>query len=132
MSFPSHSVLLDEAYGPGVVQALLAKAHWQSAKSVEAVAPHQYVVRGWAKDDLSEVDFDLLMRVIQLHGRQEEWRAPAGFYDSGRRPKYINRYLYVGEFAYWFTKPLTGPHMLNREHLSVQQATPTRRVVEER
>ncbi len=38
-----------------------------------------------------------------------------------------NRYLYVREYAYWFTRPRVA--MLNREHVSVQQATQTRRVV---
>ena len=38
-----------------------------------------------------------------------------------------NRYLYIGEYAYWFTGPRVP--MLNREHVSVQQAMPSRRVV---
>ena len=32
-----------------------------------------------------------------------------------------NRYLYVGEFAYWFTWPRGRVPMLNREHVSVQE-----------
>ncbi|CAN5155097.1 hypothetical protein BH24ACT23_BH24ACT23_10180 [soil metagenome] len=40
-----------------------------------------------------------------------------------------NRYLYVGEFAYWFTWPRGRVPMLNREHVSVQETTPTREVV---
>jgi hypothetical protein len=39
-----------------------------------------------------------------------------------------NHYLYIREYAYWFTRPRVP--MLNREHVSVQQATATRRVVE--
>lgn len=38
-----------------------------------------------------------------------------------------NCYLYVVEYAYWFTRPRVP--MLNREHVSVQQATQSRRVV---
>jgi hypothetical protein len=37
-----------------------------------------------------------------------------------------NHYLYIGEYAYWFTRPRVP--MLNREHLSVQRRL-RRRVV---
>jgi hypothetical protein len=135
MTFPDHSALLDESYGPGIVQALIERAHWQTAKTVTVAAgQHEYVVRGWAKDDLSEREFDLLTAILKTHGRREEWVAPEGFYDSGKRPKYKNSYLYVvteaGHHAYWFTWPRNRRSMLNREHVDIQRQTPTRRPIE--
>jgi hypothetical protein len=128
-TFPDHGPLLREAYG-SAVHDLIARAHWQTAKSVEHVegGQHQYNVKGWDKDDLTEDEFWLLVNVIKAHGRQEVWTAPAGFYDSGKRPSFKNTYLYPGDgFAYWFTWPRNAVPMLNREHVSVQEKAPTRR-----
>jgi hypothetical protein len=61
-------------------------------------------------------------------GRLEEWTPPDEWVRRWRGRPMRNRYLYVGEYAYWFTRPRVP--MLNRERVSVQQATPTRRVVE--
>ncbi len=44
-------------------------------------------------------------------------------------PPTKNRYLYLDEHAYWLTRGRMP--MLNREHVSVQQQTPTRRRVPE-
>jgi hypothetical protein len=136
MTFPDHSEVVDECYGPGTVQALIGRAHWQNARSVQAVAPHSYCVKGWDKDDLTEHEFWLLVQIIKTHGRREEWVPPAGFYTSGSRRPMTNTYLYVSEpsgalYAYWFTFPRGRVPMLNREHVSVQQRTPTRRVVDD-
>jgi hypothetical protein len=120
---PDHTDLV-----PDEIHNLIGRAHWQLAKSVEDVAPHQYVVIGWNKDDLTGEEFWFFVRTIKDLGRLEEWTPPEGFYDSGTKRPMRNRYLYVGEHAYWFTCP--GVPMLNREHVSVQQATPMRRVVE--
>jgi hypothetical protein len=122
---PDHSAgVTDE------IRAIIRRAHWQEAKTVEAVAPHQYVVRGWDKDDVTEAGFDLVAAAIKAHGRLEEWTPPAGFYDSGNRRPMQNRYLYIGDgYAYWFTRPRGRVSMLNRERTSVQLANPTRRVV---
>ena len=115
------------------VLAIIGRAHWQSAKSVEEVAPHAYVVKGWDKDSVTPEEFELIVLVIKTFGRHEEWDAPAGFYDSGKRPRYKNRYLYLitddGHFAYWFTWPRGCPPMLNREHTSIQEEAPTRRAL---
>jgi hypothetical protein len=119
---PDHAGLV-----PDEVHDLIRRAHWQSAKSVEDVAPHQYVVIGWNKDDLTDDEFWFFVRTTKELGRLEEWTPPEGFYDSGNRRPMRNRYLYVGEYAYWFTRPRVP--MLNREHVSVQQATQSRRVV---
>ena len=35
-----------------------------------------------------------------------------------------NRYLYIGDYAYWFTWPRKSVPMLNREHVAVQEKTP--------
>jgi hypothetical protein len=129
-SFPpdhSHAV-------PEQVREIIWRAEWCSAKSVEDVAPHQYVVIGWDRDDVTDGEFWLVVRTIETLGRVEEWTPPEGFYDSGNRRPVTNRYLYVattdGLHAYWFTHPRNSVPMLNREHVSVQQQTPTRRVVE--
>lgn len=42
-----------------------------------------------------------------------------------------NRYLYMGDYAYWFTWPHKSDPMLNREHVAVQEQTRTRRPVDE-
>ena len=47
-----------------------------------------------------------------------------------------NHYLYARDpsgrlFAYWYTHPRGAVPMLNREDVSVQEATPTRRVLGE-
>lgn len=104
--FPDHSV------SPQIL-AILARAHWQSARSVEAVAPHQYVVIGWDKDDLTEAEFWAVRDAIRALGRREVWRAPRGFYSDGRRPEMVGSYLYVKSFAHSYTKP--SKPMLNRE-----------------
>jgi hypothetical protein len=113
------------------VLGIIGRAHWQSARTVEAIAPHQYVVIGWDRDDVTEAEFWKVVKTIESLGREEVWTAPEGFYDSGRRHSIKNRYLYPGDgFAYWFTHPRKSVPMLNREHVSVQQQAPTRRVVE--
>jgi hypothetical protein len=125
MNVPDHSDYLTDE-----ILDIIRRAHWQTAKSVEHVAggQHQYNVKGWNKDDLTEDEFWLLVNVIKTHGRQEIWKAPVGFYDSGKRPSFQNSYLYPGDgFAYWFTWPPSSVPMLNREHASVQEKTPTRR-----
>ena len=130
-SWPDHSALLDEAYGAGVVQALIGRAHWRSAKSVEHVpgGAHQYVVLGQA--GLTDHEFWNIAHLIKAHGRDEWWQSPPGFYSSGKRPTFRGQYLYPGDgHAYWFTHPKDRSPMLNREHLSVQEQTPTRRAVE--
>jgi hypothetical protein len=126
ISIPDHSAVLDER-----ILDIIRRAFWQSAKSVEAVAPHAYVVKGWDKDDVTEEEFWLVVKAIKTYGRREEWTPPAGFYDSGNRRPMRNSYLYVGEYAYWFTFPRGRVAMLNREHISVQQQMNTRRVVDD-
>ena len=130
MSFPDHREVLDASYGPGTIQALLSRCFWQAARSVEEVAPHQYCVRGWSRDKLPVEDFDSLVQVIKTHGRREQWTPPEDFYDSGSRRPHRNHYLYPGDgFAYWVSSSRDA-RMLNREHVSVQQADPTRRVID--
>jgi hypothetical protein len=123
---PDHSALLSEQ-----VLDIIRRAHWQSARSVAHVpgGKHAYVVMGWNKDDVTEGEFFLAVSAIRTYGRREVWTPPVGFYDSGNRRPMTNTYLYLGEFAYWYTKPSEGPHMLNRESVAVQLATPTRRVL---
>jgi hypothetical protein len=77
---PDHAGLV-----PDEIHDLIRRAHWQSAKSVEDVAPHQYVVIGWNKDDLTDEEFWFFVRTIKDLGRLEEWTPPEGFYDSGNR-----------------------------------------------
>ena len=122
--FPDHGGLV-----PDAIHDLIRRAHWQPAKSVEDVAPHQYVVIGWKKDGLTDEEFWLFVATIRDLGRLEEWTPPEGFYDLGNRRPMRNRYLYVGEHVYWYTHPRRAVPMLNREHVSVQQATQSRRVV---
>ena len=111
---------------PAIIHELIDRAYWQSCKSTNDYAPHQYVVKGWQKDDLTEEEFWEFARIVKALGRIEEWTPPAEWV-GGR--VMTNRYLYVGEFAYWFTWPRKSVPMLNREHVSVQQESPTRRVV---
>ena len=122
-----------EQYEPltmGEAEDFIGRAAWTSAKSVEEIAPHQYVVqkRGQRRDDFSEEEFWRFEALIKAEGRQEIWTPPEGFYDSGNRRSQKNRYLYVGEYAYWFTMPYGAVPMLNREHVSVQEQNPTRTV----
>jgi hypothetical protein len=121
MDFPDHSSLV-----PDEIHDLIRRAHWQPAKSTEDIAPHQYVVLGWDRDDLTEDEFWLFVRTIQQHGRVETWTPPAEWVRRWGGWPMTSRYLYLGEFAYWFTHPPHRVPMLNREHVSVQQATPTR------
>jgi hypothetical protein len=114
------------------LHAIIARAHWQSAKSTEDVAPHQYVVLGWDKDDLTDEEFWRFEATIKAKGRLEEWTPPEEWVRRwGGRPM-TNRYLYVGDgYAYWFTWPRDRVPMLNREHVSVQEQTPTRQPIAE-
>ena len=121
MDFPDHSRLV-----PAEIHELIHRAHWQSAKSTEDIAPHQYVVLGWDRDDLTEAEFWLFVRTIQTLGRVETWTPPAEWVRRWGGRSMTNRYLYIGEFAYWYTSPRNRVPMLNREHVSVQMATATR------
>ncbi len=122
-NIPDHSGLVADE-----IHDLIRRAHWQSAKSTEDVAPHQYVVIGWKQDDLTAEEFWFLLRTIKDLGRLEEWTPPDQWVRRwGGRPM-RNRYLYIGEHAYWFTRSRVA--MLNREHVAAQEATPTRRVVQ--
>jgi hypothetical protein len=125
LDIPDHAGLV-----PDEIHDLIRRAHWQTAKSLEHLPAgrHQYNVIGWKKDDLTDEEFWFFVRTIKDLGRWEEWTPPEGFYDSGNRRPIRNHYLYVCDYAYWFTRPRVP--MLNREHVSVQRATPTRRVVE--
>jgi hypothetical protein len=123
-AFPDHS----DQVSPEV-HDLIGRMHWQRARSVEHVAPHAYNVKGWNKDRVTTADFWRVVVAVKAIGRLEEWTPPAGFYDSGNRRPMWNRYLYIGEFAYWFTRPENGPAMRNRENVSVQRDRPTRRAV---
>jgi hypothetical protein len=115
---------------PAEIHDLIRRAAWQSANSTEDVAPHQYVVIGWGRDDLTEEEFWSFVKAIKTLGRTEEWTPPEEWVNRwGGRPM-RNTYLYVGEHAYWHTHPRNSVPMLNREHVSVQQETPTRQVVE--
>jgi hypothetical protein len=127
MTLPDHEALLSAE----ILDIIRCRAHWQNARSVEAVAPHQYVVKGWDKDDVTEAEFWMVADAIRAHGRKEEWVPPEGFYDSGNRSPMTNGYLYVDEYAIWFTWPRGRVPMLNRENVSVQVANPTRRVVDD-
>lgn len=111
-------------------QDIIRRGWWQSARSTEAIAPHEYVVLGWSKDDLSEADFWLLANTIKRHGRAEVWTPPPEWVNRwGGRPM-RNTYLYLGEgdqqYAYWLTRGRKA--MLNRERVAQQLVTPTRRV----
>ena len=52
-------------------------------KSGENVAPHQYVVIGWNKDDLTDEEFWLFVRTIKELGWLEECRSHVR--DRGKR-----------------------------------------------
>jgi hypothetical protein len=126
--WPEHDVSAE-------VLDLIRRCHWQSAKSTEDVAPHQYVVLNWSRDDVTEGQFWDLVSIIKTHGRLEEWTPPAEWVRRwGGRPM-VNSYLYVdigdGLFAYWFTNPRNRTPMLNRERVAQQERTPTRRVIGE-
>ena len=107
----------------------IRRAEWRSAKSVEDVAPHQYVVqkRGQRRDDFTEEEFWRMVERIKTEGRRERFTPPPDF---NVRPQ-TNRYLYVGKYAYWFTMPFGAVPMLNREHVSVQKRDHTRTVLGE-
>lgn len=128
--------MASEQYEPLTMEEaedFISCADWRSAKSVEKVAPHQYVVqkRGQRRDDFTEEEFWRFNALIQAEGRWEIWTPPEGFYDSGNRRPQKNRYLYVSKYAYWFTMPFGAVPMLNREHVSVQEQNPTRTVLGE-
>jgi hypothetical protein len=122
MEFPDHG----DQVSPELLD-ILERMHWRSARTVEAVAPHQYNVKGWDRDDVTEAEFWSVVDIVRAVGRVEEWTPPAGFYDSGNRRPMLNTYLYLGDHAYWFTQPRDRPAMLNRESVSVQLRSPTRR-----
>jgi hypothetical protein len=69
---PDHTAALTEQ----VLDILGRRAHWQTAKSTEDVAPHAYCCKGWDKDDLTEQDFWLVVDAIKTFGREEVWTPP--------------------------------------------------------
>jgi hypothetical protein len=105
----------------------ISRAAWTSAKSTEDVAPHQYVVRGWDRGDVTEEEFWRMVELIKTEGRLELWTPPEEWVRRWGGKPMKNRYLYVREFAYWFTWPRVP--MLNREHVSVQERGRTRTVL---
>lgn len=111
---------------PPEALSFIERAAWRSARTTEDVAPHQYVVKGWDRDDITEEEFWAFVDLVKTRGRQEIWTPPAEWVRRwGGRPM-TNRYLYIGEYAYWFTWPRDSVPMLNREHVSVQKAAATR------
>ncbi len=111
LEIPDHVGLV-----PDEIHGLIRRAIGRRPRPLNMLPPGgiSTTVIGWKNDDLTE----------------EEWTPPEGFYDDRRqeRRKMVNHYLCVGEYAYSSTRPRVP--MLNREHVSVQQATPTRRIVE--
>ena len=85
----------------------ISRAAWTSAKSTEDVAPHQYVVqkRGQRRDDFTEEEFWRIVELIKTEGRRELWTPPEEWVRRWGGKPMKNRYLYVGEYAYWFTCP---------------------------
>lgn len=111
--------------------SVIERAAWTSAKTTEDVAPHQYIVKGWSRDDITEPEFWRFVELIKTSGRKEVWTPPDEWVRRwGGRPM-SNSYLYMGGYAYWFTWPRKSVPMLNREHVSIQEKTPTRRPVDE-
>ena len=108
-------------------------ATWKSAQSTEDVAPHQYVVqkRGQRRDDFTEEEFWRMVELIKTEGRLELWTPPEEWVQRWGGKPMKNQYLYIGEFAYWFTCPYGAVPMLNREHVAVQEQNPTRTVLGE-
>ena len=98
-------------------ERVISRAHWQSARSTEDVAPHAYVVLGWAKDDLTEREFWRFVALIQVEGRVELWTPPAEWVRRWGGKPMRGRYLYIGNHAHWFSRGRGGTPMLNREHL---------------
>lgn len=108
------------------VADFIERAAWTSAKSTEDVAPHQYIVKGWDRDDITDDEFWAFVARVRSQGRKEEWTPPAEWVRRWGGKPMVNSYLYVGEHAYWFTWPRGRVPMLNREHVSVQGRAPTR------
>src|SRR5690554_853279 len=113
------------------IREVIQRAAWRSAKCTEDIAPHQYVVRGWDRDDVTEEEFWDVVNYIRTHGREEIWTPPAEWQRRwGGRPM-KNTYWYPSDgYAYWFTWPRGSVPMLNREHVSVQEQGPTREVIQ--
>ena len=113
------------------IRDVLARAAWRSAKSTEDIAPHQYVVIGWDRDDVEEKEFWSVVNHIRAHGREEIWTPPAEWVRRWGGKPMKNTYWYPGDgYAYWFTWPRGRVPMLNREHVSVQEQSPTREVIQ--
>jgi hypothetical protein len=106
----------------------ISRTAWRSAQSTEDVAPHQYVVqkRGQRRDDFTEEEFWRMVELIKTEGRRELWTPPEEWVRRWGGKPMKNQYLYIGEYAYWFTCPRGAVPMLNREHVSVQEQNPTR------
>ena len=118
-----------KAFTRAEAEDVIERAAWTSAKSTEDFAPHQYVVRGWDRDDLIEEEFWRVVALIKTQGRLEEWTPPQEWVRRWGGRRMTNRYLYMGDYAYWFTWPRGSVPMLNREHVSVQERDRTRRPV---
>jgi hypothetical protein len=107
----------------------ISRTTWKSAQSTQDVAPHQYVVGGRSHDAVNEEEFWRMIALIKAEGRRELWTPPEEWVRRWGGKPMKNRYLYIGEFAYWFTWPRVP--MVNREHVSVQRQNPTRTVLGE-
>ena len=57
-------------------EGVIERAAWTPAKSTKDLAPHQYVVRGWDRDDLTEEEFWRFVALIKAQGRLEERTPP--------------------------------------------------------
>ena len=124
MSAPGHHCRCDAISADAVERGrdFIARAHWQSAKSTEDVAPHQYVVLGWDRDDITDAEFWSFASLIKAEGRLEEWTPPPEWVRRWGGKPMTNRYLYIGDFAYWFTWPKRSVPMLNRERQRPEHA----------
>src|SRR5687767_553637 len=99
-------------------QVFVDRAAWTFAKSTADVAPHEYVVKGWDRDDITEPEFWRFVELIKTTGREEVWTPPVEWVRRWGGSPMTNRYLYMGGNAYWFTWPRKSAPMLNREHVA--------------
>ena len=85
------------------IDAFVTERRWQFAKTYAKTAPHEYTIRDWKPEKVSQGHFDRFIDLIRQYGVIEKFWGKS------------NTYLYVGDHKYWtMGAPVNETIVINR------------------
>ena len=86
-----------------LMDTFIAERRWQFAKTYAETAPHEYTIRDWMSDKVSQDQFYQFVQLVRQHGVTEKfWGKP-------------NTYFYIGDWKYWtMGAPIDETIVINR------------------